>query len=260
VKRFRRALLLAILGLLLLCLAAGAISALSNRSLPSGPQVLEILPLILRLLAWLILAVLGWFLFVQTVGRLVRRYWHFPVPPIAARFLNSPLRRAIQPPEQVVGWMDIRPGLQVLELGPGPGTFTFEAAKLAGPDGHVYAVDIQPPMIARLEAELRRRGVSNVSPKVASAYELPMPDKSIDRAFLITVLCEIPDRQRALAEIKRVLKPDGLLAVGEFLFDPDYPRRRTVIAWCRQAGFELVSSHGSWLHYLLVFRQARDEE
>ena len=220
----------------------------------------SILSLILRLLGWLLLALLGWLLFVETVVRLVRRYWHFPVPPIAASFLNSPLRRAIQPPEKVVGWMDIRRGLQVLELGPGPGTFTFEAAKLAGPEGQMHAVDIQPPMIARLEAELRRRGVSNVSPKLASAYELPLPDKRIDRAFMITVLGEIPDRQRALGEIKRVLQPDGLLAVGEFLFDPDYPRRQTVMAWCQQAGFELVGSHGSWLHYLLVFRQARDEE
>lgn len=215
----------------------------------------SIVSLILRVLGWLILAVLCWVLFVETVVRLVRRYWHFPVPPIVAYFLNSPLRRKIQPPEKVVGWMDIRPGLQVLELGPGPGTFTFAAAKRAGPEGQVYAVDIQPQMIAKLEAEIKRRGVSNVSPKVASAYELPLPDQSVDRAFMITVLCEIPDRQRALGEIKRVLKPDGLLAVGEALFDPDYPRRRTVIAWCRQAGFELVGNYGSWLHYLLVFRQ-----
>jgi len=220
---------------------------------------MSILLLILRLLSWLILAVLGWFLIVQTVGRLVRRYWHFPVPPIVAYFLNSPLRRAIQPPEQVVGWMDIRPGLQVLELGPGPGTFTFEAAKRAGPEGQVYAVDIQPAMIGKLEREIKGKGVRNVTPKLASAYELPLPDKSMDRAFMITVLGEIPDQQRALAEIKRVLKPDGLLAVGEFLFDPDYPRRQTVIAWCQQAGFELASSYGSWLHYLLVFGQARDE-
>ncbi len=215
----------------------------------------SIVSLILRVLGWLILAVLCWVLFVETVVRLVRRYWHFPVPPIVAYFLNSPLRQKMQPPEQVVGWMDIRPGMQVLELGPGPGTFTFEAAKLAGPEGQVYAVDIQPQMIAKLEAEIKRRGISNVVPKLASAYELPLPAASVDRAFMITVLCEIPDRQRALGEIKRVLKPDGLLAVGEALFDPDYPRRRTVIAWCRQAGFELVGNYGSWLHYLLVFRQ-----
>jgi ubiquinone/menaquinone biosynthesis C-methylase UbiE len=215
----------------------------------------SILSLILRVLGWLILAVLCWVLFVETVVRLVRRYWHFPVPPIAAYFLNSPLRRAIQPPEKVVGWMDIHRGMQVLELGPGPGTFTFEAAKLTGPEGQVYAVDIQPQMIAKLEQEIGKKGISNVIPKLASAYELPVPDRSMDRAFMITVLCEIPDRQRALGEIKRVLKPDGLLAVGEFLFDPDYPRRQTVITWCRQAGFELVGNYGSWLHYLLVFRQ-----
>lgn len=66
------------------------------------------------------------------------------------------------------------------------------------------------------------------------AYHLPLPDAGVDLAFMVTVLAEIPDRQRALAELKRVLKPEGLLSITEALFDPDYPHRSTVTRWCEQ--------------------------
>jgi len=73
---------------------------------------------------------------------------------------------------------------------------------------------------------------------------------------MIAVLAEIPDRKRALLEMKRVLRDDGLLAIGEFLLDPDYPRRRTVIDWCKDAGFELVNRYGGVIHYLLTFNKS----
>jgi ubiquinone/menaquinone biosynthesis C-methylase UbiE len=70
---------------------------------------------------------------------------------------------------------------------------------------------------------------------VASAYELLLPDNSIDRAFNIAVLAEIPDRRKALLEIKRVLKDDGLLAIAEPLIDLDYLRKNNdwLVQGCR---------------------------
>ncbi len=76
----------------------------------------------------------------------------------------------------------------------------------------------------------------------------------------MAVLAEIPDRNKALLEIKRVLKDNGLLAIGEFLPDPDYPFRKTVIHWCKDAGFELVSEYGGVLHYVLTFKKATSED
>ncbi len=73
---------------------------------------------------------------------------------------------------------------------------------------------------------------------------------------MVAVLGEIPDKQRALAEFKRVLKDDGYLAIGEFLPDPDYPRRSTVTAWCKEVGFELAEAYGNIIHYLLLFSKA----
>ncbi len=208
---------------------------------------------LLRLLGRVLLVFLGWLVFIQTVVRLIRRYVKFPAPPFITVLLDSRLRAVVQPPEQVVGWMDIREGMTVLELGPGAGTFTVEAARRAGPGGQVYAVDIQPEMIAKVQAKVDAMGLRNVIPQVAPAYDLPVPDATVDRLYLITVLAEIPDKPRALAEFRRVLKPGGLLAVGEFVVDPDYPLRRTTKRWCETAGFLPAGSYGSLLHYLLLF-------
>jgi ubiquinone/menaquinone biosynthesis C-methylase UbiE len=71
----------------------------------------------------------------------------------------------------------------------------------------------------------------------------------------VTVLPEIPDRQRALAELRRVLKPDGVLSITEEFMDPDYPLARTTIRWAEKAGFELAERHGNWWVYTLNFRK-----
>ena len=73
---------------------------------------------------------------------------------------------------------------------------------------------------------------------------------------MIAVLAETPNRKKALLEIKRVLRDEGLLAIGEFLLDPDYPPRRTVTDWCKDAGFELVEGYGGVTHYLLTLKKS----
>jgi ubiquinone/menaquinone biosynthesis C-methylase UbiE len=198
---------------------------------------------------------IGLFLFFGVIVRVIRRFIHFPIPSFIARFIDNPFRRRIQPPKKVVDWIGIQAGMWVLEIGPGPGTFTIEAARRVGEGGRVFAIDIEPAAISRLNSRLQRDRIANVEARVASAYDLPFSNNVFDRAFMIAVLGEIPDKKRALLEIKRVLKDDGLLAIGEFLPDPDYPRRKTVIHWCKDAGFELVWDHGCILHYVLTFKK-----
>lgn len=201
------------------------------------------------------LILLGLIAFHQVVVRLIRRYWHFPAPPFISVYLDSPWRKTLQPPEEVVGGMGIRPGMTVLELGPGPGTFTLEATRRTLPDGKVLAVDVEPRMLARLRRKASQFGVVNLETYQADACCLPFPENSVDLAFMVTVLAEIPDRARALAELRRVLKPGGTLSVSEFVLDPDYPRRSTVIRWCQDAGFQLDSTWGSMLWYVVSFRK-----
>ena len=164
----------------------------------------------------------------------------------------------MHPPEKVVDHMYIQEGMKVLEVGPGTGSYIFEAAQHAGPSGYVYTVDIEPKTIARLKSKIEQRKAKNITAKVASAYEIPLPSKSVDRAFMVGVLPEIPDRQKALCEIHRALKKEGLLALAECLIDPDYPRRKTEIGWCGDAGFELIGSYGSNFFYVLIFKLAEE--
>ncbi len=204
------------------------------------------------ILLWIGAVAIAWIILI----RIIRRFVHFPIPAFIARFLDNPMRRRLQPPAEVVGWVDIRDDMQILEIGPGSGTFTVEAARRVGENGKVFAVDISPAIISRLERKLQQDKITNVTVETASANQLPYSENYFDRIFMITVLGEIPDKRRALLEIKRVLKDDGLLAVGEFMPDPDYPRRKTVINWCMKAGFELLGQYGGFWHYMLTFRKS----
>jgi ubiquinone/menaquinone biosynthesis C-methylase UbiE len=214
---------------------------------------LAIIRTLITIITWIFLGLLAWLLFVQTVIRIVRRFYQFPIPAFITPFIDNPFRRRIQPPEKIVEWMDVKPGMILLEIGPGPGTFTFAAARKVGEAGRVFAIDIQDPIISLLNNKIEERDVSNIYAEQASAYELPYQDKYFDRVYMVTVLGEIPDKQRALAEFRRVLKDGGCLAVGEIILDPDYPRRSTVTALCQEAGFELSETYGNIMHYLLLF-------
>ena len=90
---------------------------------------------------------------------------------------------------------------------------------------------------------------------IASAYELPLDDATIDRAFLIAVLPEISDQARALAELHRVLKPGGLLSITEEFMDPDYPFAFEIIRRVEPAGFKLDQRFGNFFLYTLNFRE-----
>ncbi len=118
--------------------------------------------------------------------------------------------------------------------------------------------DVQSAMLRQLEQKLARaenQDIRNVELKKASAYELPFADDFFDLAYMVTVLMEIPDRGRALREVKRVLKPGGTLAVTEFFPDPDYPFRSTVIKTGKREGLSLDGSQGNFWNYTVRFKK-----
>ncbi|HEX7344905.1 MAG TPA: methyltransferase domain-containing protein [bacterium] len=206
---------------------------------------------------FLLAAVLAffWLVALKLAARLAARLGHSsPCPASFSWLVNNPIRRRYTHP--ILDRVGICPGERVLELGPGPGTFTVEAAQRAGPEGQLVVVDIQPEMIAQVERRVREARLANVETHVASAYHLPLDDASVDRAFLITVLPEIPDRARALAELRRVLKPDGVLSITEEFLDPDYLFACETIRLVEAAGLRLERRLGnSWL-YTLNFKRS----
>ena len=191
-----------------------------------------------------------WLVVLKVLVRL-KRGRGAPCPYALSWLVNNPIRRRYMRP--ILDRVSIRPGERVLELGPGPGAFTVEAAQRVGPEGRLIAVDIQPQMIAQVEQRVREAGLTNVETHVANAYDLPLEDGSVDRAFLVTVLPEIPDHARALAELYRVLKPGGLLSITEEFFDPDYPFAFETIRRVEAVGFSLERRLGNFWCYTLNF-------
>ena len=206
---------------------------------------------------WILLGVIGgltffWLVVLKVLVRLGggRRA---PCPASLAWLVNNPIRRRYTRP--VLDRVGIRPGECVLELGPGPGAFTMEAAQRVGPEGQLVAVDIQPRMIAQVEKRVREAGLTNVETHVADAYHLPLEDESVDRAFLVAMLPEIPDQARALLELDRVIKPGGLLSITEDFFDPDYPFAFETIRRVEAVGFSLERRCGNFWLYTINFRK-----
>jgi ubiquinone/menaquinone biosynthesis C-methylase UbiE len=215
-------------------------------------QTLQILLIVLLILA-LGLAFF-WLVILKILSRLADRLGHAaPCPASLGFIVHNPIRRRYMQP--VLERVGLRAGEHVLELGPGPGAFSLDAARMLGPAGRLIAVDIQPEMIARLERRAREAGVSNIETHVAGAHTLPLEDESVDRAFLVTVLPEIPDRPRALAELRRVLKAGGVLSVTEEFLDPDYLFAGETKRLVESAGFRSDGRFGNLLVYTMNFRK-----
>jgi ubiquinone/menaquinone biosynthesis C-methylase UbiE len=174
-----------------------------------------------------------------------------PCPSALAWALDTPFRRPFK--RVTLDRVGIRPGERVLELGPGPGAFTVDAARRVGPEGRLIAVDVQPEMIAHVEARVRVASLDNVETHVRSAYDLPLEDESVDRAFLVAVLPEILDQARALAELRRVLKPGGVLSISEQFVDPDYRFPFETLRTVEAAGFFLEQRYGNFWAYTINF-------
>jgi len=144
-------------------------------------------------------------------------------------------------------------GMQVLDAGCGPGRVTLPAARRVGPEGSVTALDIQPAVLAHVQQRVEAAGLSNVRTLQAGLGEGRLPAGTFDRALLVTVLGEIPDKQAALAEIFHALKPGGILSITEVLPDPHYQSRKAVTRLAAAVGFKERGFFGNVRAYTMHF-------
>ncbi|MBM4124349.1 MAG: methyltransferase domain-containing protein [Nitrospira sp.] len=149
----------------------------------------------------------------------------------------------------ILDHLDLQPGMTVLDLGCGPGRLTVPAAQRVGRDGRVVAVDLQAGMLARAKEKARAADLSNIEFVQAGAGEGKLGLGRFDRAILVTVLGEIPDRTGALREIFDALRPGGILSVTETLFDPHYQSRQTVARLAGEVGFKERGFFGNRLAF-----------
>lgn len=211
--------------------------------------------IVLRVLLWVVIGILAILIFWLVIVRIVRHIFKFPIPEFMTELIDNPLRHRLQPPDEVATRHKLEPGMTVLEVGPGKGTYTLAAARRIGEEGKLVAIDIEPKIIARLQARLDAEGISNIEARVADVFGLPFEEETFDAVYMITVIGEIPTPERAFAEFYRVLKVGGTLAFSELLPDPDYPSPRRLKRLGKAAGFSFVEKTGNFFWYTVIFEK-----
>lgn len=166
-----------------------------------------------------------------------RQKANLPCPSSLSFLLENPFVDRVAGAETLLDRAGVVAGMRVLDAGCGPGRITLPAARRVGPAGDVVALDIQEAMLQRVRQKLDAQAVTNVRLIHAGAGAGQTEPAAFDRAFLVTVLGEIPDKAAALQEIYTALKPGGLLSVTEVLPDPDFQMPDTVSRLARSVGF-----------------------
>ncbi|MDI3316939.1 MAG: methyltransferase domain-containing protein [Bacillota bacterium] len=203
-----------------------------------------------RAVGWVLLGVV----LVDVAQRV--RAWLRPGPMparIQPLFLESRLRALTLGPREVLPALELAPGMDVLEVGVGTGFLTPALAGAVEPGGHLVGLDVQPDHFEEIRWRLEAQGIRNVELVQGDAQSLPFGDASFDRVVMVTVLGEVPDRRRALAEARRVLRPGGRLCVTEHFADPDFLSPGCVERAGREVGLVPLGRRGGWFRYTLCF-------
>lgn len=186
------------------------------------------------------------------VALVLTRRWSrlYPAPmPHALRFLLH-LSHPGLTPAVLQSVLAPRAGERLLEIGPGIDHHALPMAEILGPTGQLEVLDVQPAMLDDLRRRAAERGIGNIVANAGDAQQLPYPDASLDGAYLITVLGEIPSSEAALRELRRVVRPGGRIVVGELVIDPDYVPPSRLRELARAAGLTFAEQRGTWLAYM----------
>jgi arsenite methyltransferase len=156
-------------------------------------------------------------------------HFHFPVGTSASALVGyppertAPLPRAIKDSFAGVGNPFHAEAVArrdtVLDIGAGAGVDTLIASRLAGPEGHVIALDLTPAMTRKLKGAAGESGGAPVSVIQGSAEALPLANGSVDCITSNGALNLVPDKRRAIGEMFRVLRPGGRLQLADVVID-----------------------------------------
>ena len=141
-----------------------------------------------------------------------------------AGWLERPQREDEEAPSKAIDALQLKPGMVVADIGAGSGYYTSRMARRVGPDGRVYATDIQQGMIDLLDRRIRSEGLANVTSVLGGMDDPKLPANSIDLAIMVDVYHELQEPQVFLQRLKPAFRPGGRLVLLEFRKeDPKVP-------------------------------------
>jgi arsenite methyltransferase len=118
--------------------------------------------------------------------------------------------------DRVIESLQVRPGDRIADVGSGGGYFTFSLAKAVGPEGKVYAVDVDEEMNDLVAQQAKKEGVGNVEVILAKPDDPLLPTSGIDLIFTSNTYHHIDNRVNYLTNLRRYLRPNGRIAIVEF--------------------------------------------
>jgi ubiquinone/menaquinone biosynthesis C-methylase UbiE len=183
-------------------------------------------------------------------------------PPENLGLLEAPDRAAWQKPDQIMDALRIADGSTVADIGPGAGWFTIRLARRVGPNGTVYAEDVQRQMLEAIRRRVLREGLKNVQTRLGEGSSPNLPRATFDAVLVVDTYQEVSveDRVSFLRNLAEVLKPGGRIGIVNYKPgrggpgpEPGERVERTVVeADIRAAGLRLQSSENLPYQYLLV--------
>lgn len=146
------------------------------------------------------------------LGRTVAQFMTFH----GAGWLIRDSRNREEATDLVMEQLQLKPGMNVCDLGCGNGYYTLRFARLVAPRGTVFAVDIQPEMLQMLAARTARARLDGVKPVQGEVNNPHIPKGELDMVFMADVYHEFSHPESMLYWIRRSLKPEGVVALAEY--------------------------------------------
>ena len=178
-----------------------------------------------------------------------------------AVWLERPEREAEEAPTKAVAALNIQPGQTVADIGAGSGYYSTRLARLVGPEGRVYANDIQQAMLDIVRDRIGRERISNIELVLGTPTDPRLPREAVDLAIMVDVYHEFSAPQVMLRRIRESLKPGGRLVLLEYRGEdpkvPILPAHKMTVAQAKTEveaeGFALatVKNDLPWQHVLI---------
>jgi SAM-dependent methyltransferase len=183
-------------------------------------------------------------------------------PPKDLGLLESPDREEWQQPDEIMDALGIADGSAVADIGAGAGWFTIHLARRVGPNGIVYAQDVQRQMLEAIRRRVAREGLRNVQTRLGSGSTPNLPAGSLDAVLVVDVYPEVEDRVTFLRNLATALRTGGRIGIVNYRPGEGGPgpapgegvrvARESVEADARAAGLQVLAHQPLPYQYLLV--------